>query len=119
MSHSPSPPTGPDRHVPAEGEEDAELSGALRPSAGVLPGVGHGEENVWIGRTSHDVLSVFPHVELVLSVAASAVSDSGGRLHFWSLHGHSGPAGLSSGHQHIRLLSGKKRFVSATFQSSL
>lgn len=37
--------SGPDRHVPAEGEEDAELSGALRPSAGVLSGVGHGEEN--------------------------------------------------------------------------
>lgn len=34
---------GSDRHVPAEGEEDAELSGAVCPSAGVLSGVGHGE----------------------------------------------------------------------------
>lgn len=37
------PCPGSDRHVPAEGEEDAELSGAVRPSAGVLSGVGHGE----------------------------------------------------------------------------
>lgn len=51
-------PTGPDRHVPAEGEEDAELSGALRPSAGVLSGVGHGEETSCV--MPCDVLSVFP-----------------------------------------------------------
>lgn len=51
--------SGPDRHVPAEGEEDAELSGALRPSAGVLSGVGHGEESLRAGTFGLGTRAVF------------------------------------------------------------
>lgn len=65
--------------------------------------------NVWIGNSScvfdWPVVSCSCLVSSV-SVAASALPDSGGRLRLRSLHGHSGSAGLSSGHQHVRLLSG-------------
>lgn len=33
-----------DGHVSSEGEEEPELSGAVCPTAGVLSGVGHGED---------------------------------------------------------------------------
>lgn len=91
----------PDGHVAAEGEEEPELSGAVRPTAGVLSGVRHGEDQhaclCEAGSPGHNLLSV---------------SDPGGRSGLWSLcpvqPRHPSAAGVSSSHQHVRLLPGRK-----------